>query len=385
MKNLLKKQFTALSKSELGTPKNEWVQEFRSTLMMGVKNTVANSEPRSLAFFKNVFDLVTFIFPKEQLRLATRTATVLTLVLGIVFSGSITTVSAALNSIPGDFLYPLKLMTEGAQVRLASGDTEKAELHVEFAGRRIQEVVKINENEENLVDNKVRTAVAVEGFKQEMVTVNQYMEQSEPEQAAAIAKIVDAKSEEHEQILLTVEKTISDTESRGVVTEAKTVVENTGIKAVEVIVVTHTTTSSTVTSAEVKNTVTSKINDIEKRVERLSELAFATSTPINTKEAKTAIGEARALNLSGDFSSALSKIKESTELVRAVAALTVTVSTDTGNTTTPTVLNISNSSTTQLIKVQAQGLEQNTGTLLQIQSIGDRVDESSTTPRIIQP
>lgn len=379
MKNLLK-QFAALSKSELGTPQKEWVNEFRSTLMMGVKNTVAN-EPRSFTFSKNIFDLATFIFPKEQLRLATRTATVLTLVLGIVFSGSITTVSAALNSIPGDFLYPLKLMTEGAQVRLASGDTEKAELHVEFASRRIQEVVKINEEES--LDNKARTAVAVEGFKQEMVTVNQYMEQSEPELAAAIAKIVDAKSEEHEQILNTVEKTISDTESRGVVTEAKTVAENTGIKAIEVIVVTHTTTSSTVTSAEVKNTVTSKINDIEKRVEQLSELASATSTPINTSEAKIAIGEARVLNSSGDFSSALSKIKESAELVRAVAALTVTVSGDNGNTTTPTVVNISNSSTTQSIKVQAQGLEQNTGTLLQIQSIGDRVDESSTTPRII--
>lgn len=379
MKNLLK-QFAALSKSKLGTPKKEWVNEFRSTLMMGVKNTVAN-EPRSFTFSKNIFDLATFIFPKEQLRLATRTATVLTLVLGIVFSGSITTVSAALNSIPGDFLYPLKLMTEGAQVRLASGDTEKAELHVEFASRRIQEVVKINEEES--LDNKARTAVAVQGFKQEMVTVNQYMEKSEPELAAAIAKIVDAKSEEHEQILNTVEKTISDTESRGVVTEAKTVAENTGIKAVEVIVVTHTTTSSTVTSAEVKNTVTSKINDIEKRVEQLSELVSATSTPINTSEAKTAIDEARVLNSSGDFSSALSKIKESTELVRAVAALTVTVSPDTGNTTTPTVLNISNSSTTQSIKVQAQGLEQNTGTLLQIQSIGDHIDESSTTPRTI--
>lgn len=381
MKNLLK-QFAALSKSELGTPKKEWVNEFRSTLMMGVKNTVAN-EPRSFTFSKNIFDLATFIFPKEQLRLATRTATVLTLVLGIVFSGSITTVSAALNSIPGDFLYPLKLMTEGAQVRLASGDTEKAELHVEFASRRIQEVVKINEEES--LDNKARTAVAVEGFKQEMVTVNQYMEQSEPEQAAAIAKIVDAKSVENEQILNTVEKTISDTESRGAVTEAKTVAENTGIKAVEVIVVTHTTTSSTVTSAEVKNTVTSKINDIEKRVEQLSELASASSTPINTSEAKIAIDEARVLNSSGDFSSALSKIKESTELVRAVAALTVTVSGDTGNTTTPTVITISNSSTPGAAKVQAQSLEQNTGTLLQIQSIGDRIDESSTTPRIILP
>lgn len=381
MKNLLK-QFAALSKSELGTPKKEWVNEFRSTLMMGVKNTVAN-EPRSFAFSKNVLDIATFIFPKEQLRLVARSATVLTLVLGIVFSGSITTVSAALNSIPGDFLYPLKLMTEGAQVRLANGDTEKAELHVEFASRRIQEVVKINENEEDLGDNKARTAVAVRGFKQEMVTVNKYMEQSEPEQAAAIAKIVDAKSVENEQILLTVEKTISDTESRGVVTEAKTVAENTGIKAVEVIVVTHTTTSSTVTSAEVKNTVTSKINDIEKRFEQLSELASATSTPINASEAKIAIDEARVLNSSGDFSSALSKIKESTELVRAVAALTVTVSGDTGNTTTPTILNISNSSTIQSIKVQAQSLEHNTGTLLQIQSIGDRVDESSTTPRMI--
>ncbi len=381
MKDLLKKQFSALGQSELGTPNNEWVKEFRSTLMMQAKNTVVN-EPRSSAFSKNIFEIIAFIFPKEQLRFAARSATVLALVMGLVFSGSITTVSAALNSIPGDFLYPLKLMTEGAQVRLANNDTEKAELHVEFASRRVQEVVKINENEEDLGDNKARTAVAVEGFKQEMVTVNQYMEQSEPELAATIAKIVDAKSEEHGQLLNNVEKAISDTKSKEIVQEAKTVAENTGIKAVEVIIVTHTTASSTVTSIEVQNTVLSKINDIEKRVEQLSDLISATSTPINTAEAKTAIGEARALNSNGDFSSALSKIKESTELVRAVVALTVTVSPN--NTSSPADIAVSSSSTTQSTKVHAQSLvEQNTSTLLQIQNFEDRVDESSTTPRII--
>jgi len=306
--------------------------------------------------------------------------------LSIVFGGSITTVSAALNSIPGDLLYPLKKMTEGAQVRFASDDAAKAELHVEFAGRRVQEVVKINEEESS--GNTEKIAVAVEGFKQEMDTVNKYLDQSQPDVAVQIAKMVDAQSGEREQILNQMAQTTMDQASKDIIQQAKVVAEDAGVKAVEVMIVTHTSASSTVSAEDVKNSVESKIGDMEKRMEQLAENLSATSTPSKpAEEAQTSIDEAKTLTLSGDFASALTKIKESAEFVRAAASLIV-VSTGNQNTSTPTsVSGYLNSSTPIIIKVNAQSeITAPSSNLMQIQVVNDsRVDENSSTPRIVLP
>lgn len=377
--DLLKKQFTALNNSGIGTPEAGWKKEFRSTLMMQIKNTV-DLEPRALSFNERLREIINFIFPGEELRLATRAVSIMLLVLGVVFGGSITTVSASLNSVPGDLLYPLKRMTEEAQVALASGQDVKAELHVEFAGRRVQEVAKINEASK--VDSAERIAAAVEGFKQEIETANEYLNNlnSEPEKVVAVAKIIDAKSEVHQQILNDVSKKVIDSETLGMVQEAQAVAEDASVKAVEVLVVSHTTASSTISTQELKDTVENKINDIERRVEVLQEVAAATSTPVTT-QAKSAIGEARELSSAGDFASALNKIKESTELVRAVAAITVTVSSSTTAGTTA----VENTSNTQPTLVEAQGSAQiNTSTSFQAQWFEEKViDDPSSTPKMI--
>ena len=57
----------------------------------------------------------------------------------IVASGS-GTVLAAENSMPEDFLYPVKLATEQAQIALTLSETGKAKLHVKFADRRVTEI-----------------------------------------------------------------------------------------------------------------------------------------------------------------------------------------------------------------------------------------------------
>ena len=60
----------------------------------------------------------------------------------VLFSGSLSTVSAASNSLPGDTLYSVKRITEQAQLRLASLD-RRAVLHTEFAERRLDEATQL--------------------------------------------------------------------------------------------------------------------------------------------------------------------------------------------------------------------------------------------------
>lgn len=393
MQDLFKKQFKALKDSSIGIPDKNWKNEFRSTLMMQAKNTVGEN-PRVLSFKESVREFAAFIFPVEQMQFAARTLTVMVLAAGLVFGGSITTVSASLNSVPGDLLYSLKRITEEAQVALANGGEVKAELHLEFAGRRVQEVVKINDNDAD--DGAERITQAVESFKQEIATANQYMEdlKDDSEKVVQVAKSIDAKTEMHQQILTEVEKNTTNSATLGVVAEAKAVAEDASVKAVEVLIINHESASSTISTEELKDTVENKINDIEKKVDALEPVSgtvsAATSTP-TAGQAKTAILDARESSLAGDFAGALSKIKESSELVRAVTALTV-ITNASSNTSTTAVLG-SNSSTPASVesntgsgaKFKAQGAGEATSTPMQIQSLDNMgIDETSSTPRIIQ-
>ncbi len=390
MKDALKEQFKNLRKSDLGMPNKEWVEASRSTLMMQVKNTV-EPNPRPLSYLERAKEVVAAFAPIDDMRVAGRVASVIVLVGGIVFGSSVTTVSASLNSVPGDLLYPLKRITEEAQVRLTSNAEAKAELHIEFAGRRVQEVSKITDS--NSGNNVSRIAKAVKDFKQEMETASQYLDdpKSEPEKVVQMAKIIDAKSEVHQQILGEVEKKVSEGEALGMVQGAKEVAEDASVKAVEVMVVAHTSSSSTVLSMEeVQDSVTNKINDIEKRAEQMVDNSSATSTPSSAAQVKTAIGEAREAISEGDFVSALSKIKESTELVRAVTAVTVTL-TSGGNSSTPALTGSGSSGqgsglNLDGVKVRAQSQDGSATSSFQMQNFDEiKTDESSSTPRIINP
>jgi Domain of unknown function (DUF5667) len=61
-------------------------------------------------------------------------------VLVVLFGGGIATASAAGNALPGDALYPVKLDLEQARLALTTNRVRKAELHLEFAQRRMGEI-----------------------------------------------------------------------------------------------------------------------------------------------------------------------------------------------------------------------------------------------------
>ena len=62
----------------------------------------------------------------------------------IVFSGSILTVKASQESLPGEPLYGIKRMLEGTQITIAS-DKDKPVLEAKFVGRRLEEMIRVSE------------------------------------------------------------------------------------------------------------------------------------------------------------------------------------------------------------------------------------------------
>jgi hypothetical protein len=114
----------------------------------------------------------------------------------LIFGGWVATVNASFGSLPGDFLYPVKLATERVQLTLAATSEQKARLHTEFAGRRLDEVIEISSSSVEGKVEKVRGAV--ESFKESITSATNAVSDiatSSPESAAAIAIAVDQKME----------------------------------------------------------------------------------------------------------------------------------------------------------------------------------------------
>lgn len=73
---------------------------------------------------------------------------------------------ASQSSLPGEVLYPVKLVTERAQVALTVDDTREAALHLRFSSKRLEEVEELAH--EGKKDPKL-VKLAVENYKTELV------------------------------------------------------------------------------------------------------------------------------------------------------------------------------------------------------------------------
>jgi hypothetical protein len=121
----------------------------------------------------------------------------------LVFGSWVATVNASFDSVPGDVLYPVKLASERAQITLSTSGEQRAKLHAEFAGRRLDEVNAITSSDTEGKDEKVQ--IAVDGFKKEIASVNDELmnvQTSNPDQAGALAIIVDQKTDEYEATIV---------------------------------------------------------------------------------------------------------------------------------------------------------------------------------------
>lgn len=67
-------------------------------------------------------------------------------ILGLLFGGSGATVAAAQTSMPGDMLYPVKMLTEDIQMDLTNDEANKFELAMKFTQRRYDEIQAVLED-----------------------------------------------------------------------------------------------------------------------------------------------------------------------------------------------------------------------------------------------
>ena len=90
----------------------------------------------------------------------------------ILFVGPWLTLKAAENSLPGDLLYSIKKASEGVQKTVANSE-EKPRLQVEFAGRRLEELSKVNQDIDSVSEKTEKSKEIIGNFKDNLASVSQ--------------------------------------------------------------------------------------------------------------------------------------------------------------------------------------------------------------------
>ncbi len=174
-------------------------EDARARLMAIATSSGKISESKNANIFPVLNSLFSILSTHQlfcaRVRFAAKSVLVTAIAVPLVLGGWMTGVNAAMDSLPGDFLYRLKIAGERAQVALVAGADKKLKLKTEFAGRRLEEVTKLAEAHLPAKDKK--TTEAVKNFNREIETVSRHLDelkQSEPEKAVEAARFIDRKT-----------------------------------------------------------------------------------------------------------------------------------------------------------------------------------------------
>ena len=120
----------------------------------------------------------------------------------IALGGWVVAVNAASSSVPGDTLYPVKIATEKVQLQLTTSSEQRVKLHMEFAGRRLDEASEIQSS--TRAGKSIRIQSAIDSFREEMASVgSEVAEVSErnPETASNLISFVNQKTNDYVDVI----------------------------------------------------------------------------------------------------------------------------------------------------------------------------------------
>ena len=185
--------------------------------------------------------------------------------LAIVAGGWITTVNAA-DSLPGEKLYSVKMLTEKAQLKLASLD-RRAVLHTEFAGRRLQEATDLQGADDNsqtaeLVRN------AIEAYKQEVASAGDNLRQLKDEGGESALATASSVSQNLQDIGAAIDQVVADSASAETTQDvlvAKEVTSEVSDVATTVVVEVHEEQQSALSERELKQMFKTDLGQVEAR------------------------------------------------------------------------------------------------------------------------
>lgn len=370
-RDLLRKLRSVRSTERGIVPDQAWVSRTRLELMQKVRQADALAPlPASLRWREAARTFA----PAKLASLMRAPALAALSVIGAVLGGSLMGVNASERSVPGDFLYPIKLASEQTRLALTSDKAERVRLKTEFVDRRVEEIKTIVKAPEQ---NPTRVREAAMVLKRDLDTVKNQLKEVKDEASTSktktveLAKLVDEKTVEITEELDQV-KTEVPQEVKPALAEAQAQAVQTGVAAVAVLIEAKDQPQEgdnqiTVTDAEVAQTLQNKVDGLQasiedsaSRVQAASASGTATSLSSTTtpqiatasstlSEVKVLIGEnklGQATNKLAEAAKATIQAEVATDLF--VASSTAAVAPGTSQPLPTTTSSTTASSTTQV-------------------------------------
>jgi hypothetical protein len=341
-----------------GQPQDFWVKSNKEILLNQI-SPLAKAVKQENYYFRLVGDF----FGRQVFRPALGAAVV---IVGYFISISLMTVANA--SLPGDMLYPIKTASENVQMAMTFSDENKVNLQMDFISRRGDELQQIVRQPESAQVKMKKVETAVKKISKDVKEVNDKLTKiantTSAKNAIEVVKQVDEKTLKVEGDLVSAHALLSNEVKKEVVTDIKEAIANTGdvgTRALTIMVEKGQSGEQTaVSDMDIASRVAERIKnaenglavavaDVQKAVTSTPVAASATSSPTTLSaitsstissvasgttaadiaqkpvQAAAAIEEAKTLLEQKNFTSALEKIGESKALVGEVIEKTPTL------------------------------------------------------------
>lgn len=173
-------------------------------------------------------------------------------------TGFISVANASGRALPGDELYGVKLGIEKVQLALAFDADSRANLQVEFASRRLHEMVVLASTVQ--VEQPESVQLAVERFKSEVTIIKEELqEESGAQEKKELAKALGRQAEVYSSTVASSTTELSDEVRAGV----EEVIQETQEQAVEVIITAHEQVQDADTERELALTLEAEIAEVK--------------------------------------------------------------------------------------------------------------------------
>lgn len=260
------------------TPREDWVQQNKHLLLSQIKTQAPQRELKPFSYWY----FIKLLLPVRVFNFVAKPVGVISLVLLLLVSSGALTVRAAKDSLPGDFLYSVKLTSEKVGVGLTVTPEKKAEKHLQNAAQRVTEIETIVHTDDGADQKKQQIKIATGELKRNMAEVQQSLEKVKSEtelkekskQTIETVQKVDEQSEKIAQRLTeqkeAVKTAIADIDLEKELREAVDEIDKAGVKAVEVIVTKHDAGEVELSDEDVVASVKNKLKGVEEKLQKVN-------------------------------------------------------------------------------------------------------------------
>lgn len=254
-------------------PNKTWRNNQRDILISQISQ---QSKEKENSLLQNSWFLCKSMLPSSMLRFVARPVGVLTLIVFFAFSSGVFGISASKTSIPGDILYPVKLTGEKIKVGLTVSSEKKAELHVQFAEERMNEIETVLVQETEPAKKQAKVKIAVDEMKKDIQKATETIDKVKeiPKKSQSVAetvKEIDKKSEGITEKIEQKKKELKeDKELSKTLTEAEEATEEISVVAVAVLVEKHEKGEIELSETELVEVVGEKIQKAKENIEELT-------------------------------------------------------------------------------------------------------------------